>query len=387
MTSVHVIGAGMTQFKPHLDTDVHTLAQQAAWSAIESSGVAPEAIELAYAGHAYQGQCFGQKALLKIGITGIPIVNCENACASGAAAVWGVYNAIKAGQVDIGIAIGAEKLAGKGGFTPLVADDLESSMGRVMPAVFSMMARKHMAHYGTTTEQLAKIAVKNRRNGIRNPYSPWRDEITLDQVLTAPMIADPLTRLSCCPVSDGAAAVIIASDKVARRFTSNPIGNPSTSNVTEIRSAALASGIRNGAGMADDGSEMTIRAANRAYELAGIGPNDVDLCELHDPFTIAELVHYEDLGFCAPGEGGRGVDEGWFDIGGRVAVSPSGGLLARGHPLGATGVAQIAEMFWQLRGEAGDRQVPGAKVGLAHTVGGGVTQIEAGATSVHILVR
>lgn len=378
MTSVHVIGAGMTQFKPHLDTDVHTLAQQAAWSAIESSGVAPEAIELAYAGHAYQGQCFGQKALLKIGITGIPIVNCENACASGAAAVWGVYNAIKAGQVDIGIAIGAEKLAGKGGFTPLVADDLESSMGRVMPAVFSMMARKHMAHYGTTTEQLAKIAVKNRRNGIRNPYSPWRDEITLDQVLTAPMIADPLTRLSCCPVSDGAAAVIIASDKVARRFTSNPI---------EIRSGVLASGIRNGAGMADDRSEMTIRAANRAYELAGIGPNDVDLCELHDPFTIAELVHYEDLGFCAPGEGGRGVDEGWFDIGGRVAVSPSGGLLARGHPLGATGVAQIAEMFWQLRGEAGDRQVPGAKVGLAHTVGGGVTQIEAGATSVHILVR
>ena len=378
MTSVYVIGAGMTQFKPHPDTDVHTLAQQAAWSAIESSGVPPEAIELAYAGHAYQGQCFGQKALLKIGITGIPIVNCENACASGAAAVWGVYNAIKAGQVDIGIAIGAEKLAGKGGFTPLVADDLESSMGRVMPAVFSMMARKHMSRYGTTAEQLAKIAVKNRRNGIKNLYSPWRDEITLDQVLSAPMIADPLTRLSCCPVSDGAAAVIIASEKVARRFTANPV---------EIRSGVLASGIRNGAGMADDRSEMTIRAANRAYELAGIGPDDVDLCELHDPFTIAELVHYEDLGFCAPGEGGRGVDEGWFDVGGKVAVSPSGGLLARGHPLGATGVAQIAEMFWQLRDEAGDRQVPGAKVGLAHTVGGGVTQIEAGATSVHILVR
>jgi acetyl-CoA acetyltransferase len=378
MTAVYVIGAGMTQFKPHPDTDVHTLAQRAAWSAIESSGVPPGAIELAYAGHAYQGQCFGQKALLKIGITGIPIVNCENACASGAAAVWGVHNAIKAGQVDIGIALGAEKLAGKGGFTPLVADDLESSMGRVMPAVFSMMARKHIAHYGTTAEQLARIAVKNRRYGIRNPYSPWRDEITLEQVLSAPMIADPLTRLSCCPVSDGAAAVIIASEKVARRFTANPV---------EIRSAVLASGVRNGAGMADDRSEMTIRAANRAYELAGLGPDDVDLCELHDPFTIAELVHYEDLGFCAPGEGGRGVDEGWFEVGGKVAVSPSGGLLARGHPLGATGVAQIAEMFWQLRDEAGDRQVPGAKVGLAHTVGGGVTQIEAGATSVHILVR
>jgi acetyl-CoA acetyltransferase len=368
----------MTPFRPHPDVEVHELARRAAWDAIVSSGVAPADIELAYAGHAYQGQCFGQKVLLKIGIVGLPVVNCENACASGASAVWGVYNAIKAGQADIGIAIGAEKLASaKGGFTPLVLDDLESSMGRVMPAVFGMMARKHMERYGTTAAQLAKIAVKNRRNGIRNPYSPWKDEITVEQVLSAPVIAEPLTRLSCCPVSDGASAVILASEKIARRYTTKPV---------EIRAAVLASGIRNGVGMADDNSEMTIRAAKRAYEQAGIGPKDVDLCELHDPFTIAELVHYEDLGFCAPGEGGRYVDEGRFEIGGEVAVSPSGGLLARGHPLGATGVAQIAEIFWQLRGEAGDRQVPNARVGLAHTVGGGVTEIEAGATSVHILV-
>jgi acetyl-CoA acetyltransferase len=378
MSAVYVIGAGMTQFKPHPDTEVHELARQAAWDAISSSGVSPDDIELAYAGHAYQGQCFGQKVLLKIGIVGLPVVNCENACASGASAVWGVFNAIKAGQADIGIAIGAEKLASaKGGFTPLVADDLESSLGRVMPAVFGMMARKHMERYGTTLEQLAKIAVKNRRNGVRNPYSPWRDEITVEQVLTSPVIAEPLTRLSCCPVSDGASAVILASEKMVRRYTSKPV---------EIRSAVLASGIRNGVGMADDHSEMTIRAARRAYEQAGIGPNDVDLCELHDPFTIAELVHCEDLGFCAAGDGGRYVDEGRFDIGGDVAVSPSGGLLARGHPLGATGVAQIAEIFWQLRGEAGERQVPNARIGVAHTVGGGVTQIEAGATSVHILV-
>lgn len=378
MSGVYVIGAGMTPFKPHPDVEVHELARRAAWEAIVSSGVAPTDIELAYAGHAYQGQCFGQKVLLKIGIVGLPVVNCENACASGASAIWGVYNAIKAGQADIGIAIGAEKLASaKGGFTPLVQDDLESSMGRVMPAVFGMMARKHMERYGTTVEQLAKIAVKNRRNGIRNPYSPWKDEITVEQVLSAPVIAEPLTRLSCCPVSDGASAVVLASGKIARRYTTKPV---------EIRAAVLASGIRNGVGMADDNSEMTIRAARRAYEQAGIGPKDVDLCELHDPFTIAELVHCEDLGFCAPGEGGRYIDEGRFEIGGEVAVSPSGGLLARGHPLGATGVAQIAEMFWQMRGEAGDRQVPNARVGVAHTVGGGVTEIEAGATSVHILV-
>lgn len=379
MSRVYVIGAGMTQFKPHPEIEVHELARQAAWAAIRNSGVDPKKIELAYAGHAYQGQCFGQKALLRIGITGLPVVNCENACASGASAVWGVFNAIKAGQADIGIAIGAEKLASaKGGFTPLVPDDLESSLGRVMPSVFAMMARAHMEKYGTTREQLAKIAVKNRRNGVLNPYSPWRDEITVEQVLSAPMIADPLTRLSCCPISDGAAAVIMVSEKVAKQYTSMPI---------EIRAAVLASGHANGVGMADDKSEMTIRAANRAYELAGIGPKDVDLCELHDPFTIAELVHCEDLGFCPPGEGGRFIDEGRFDIGGDVAVSPAGGLLSRGHPLGATGVAQIAEMFWQLRGEAGARQVPGAKVGLAHTVGGGVTGIEAGATSVTILVR
>lgn len=377
MSAVYVIGAGMTQFRPHPDVEVHELARQAAFAAIESSGVAPADMELAYAGHAYQGQCFGQKTLLRIGITGIPIINCENACASGASAIWGVYNAIRAGQADIGIAIGAEKLvSAAGGFTPLVADDLESSMGRVMPAVFGMMARKHMERYGTTLEQLAKIAVKNRRNGVRNPYSPWREAISLDDVLNSPVIAEPLTRLSCCPVSDGAAAVVLASEKVARRYTARPV---------RIAAAVMASGIRNGVGMADDHSEMTIRAAKKAYEQAGIGPGDVDLCELHDPFTIAELVHYEDLGFCKAGEGGRCVDEGCFELDGAVAVSPSGGLLARGHPLGATGVAQIAEMFWQLRDEAGERQVRKPKVGLAHTVGGGVTQIEAGATSVHIL--
>lgn len=377
MSGVYVIGAGMTQFKPQPQTEVHELGREAAWAAILSSGVDPTAIEMAHAGHAYQGQCFGQKVLLKIGLTGIAIANYENACASGASAVWGLYNAIKAGQADIGIAIGAEKLSSPtGGFTPMVADDLESSMGRVMPSVFAMAAQKHMHRYGTTREQLAKIAVKNRRNGIRNPYSPWREQITSEQVLNSPMIADPLTRLTCCPVSDGAAAVIMASAKVAKRYTSKPV---------EIRSAVLASGIRNDVGMADDHSEMTIRAAKQAYEQAGVGPSDIDVCELHDPFTIAELIHYEDLGFCAAGEGGRGVDEGWFDLDGKVAVSPSGGLLARGHPLGATGVAQIAELFWQLRDECGERQVRDAKVGLAHTVGGGVTEIEAGATSVHIL--
>jgi benzoylsuccinyl-CoA thiolase BbsB subunit len=377
MASVHVIGAGMTQFGPQPEVGVHDLAFHAAWQAIETSGIEPERIDIAFAGHAYQGPCFGQKTLMKMGLTGIPIINVENACASGASAVLGVVHAIRAGEAEIGIAIGAEKLtAPGGGFLPIVADDLESSMGRVMPAAFAMQARLHMERYGTTREQMAMVAVKNRKNGLRNPRCHLQKEVTVEEVLSSPPIADPLTRLSCCPNSDGAAAVILASEAVARRHTEWAV---------RIAASVLVSGLRTPHGIVDDKSEMTIRAARKAYELAGVGPKDIDVCEMHDPFTIAEIMHYEDLGFCQPGEGGSFVAEGRSAIDGDVAVSPSGGLLAKGHPLGATGVAQIAELFWQLRGEAGSYQVEGARVGLAHTVGGGVSKLEAGACSVHVL--
>jgi acetyl-CoA acetyltransferase len=377
MSGACAIGAGMTDFGPQPQADIHELACHAVLAAIESSGIAPQDIEIAFAGHAYQGPCFGQKVLLKLGLTGFPVINVENACASGASAVMGVVHAIAAGQADIGIAIGAEKLTRPaGGFLPTVADDLDSAMGRVMPAAFAMQARLHMEHYATTLEQMAMVAVKNRRNGVSNPRCHLREAVSLEDVLTAPMIADPLTRLSCCPNSDGAAAVVIASERIARRYTSHPV---------RIAASVLVSGLRTPYGIVDDKSEMSIRAARKAYETAGVGPEDIGVCELHDPFTIAELMHYEDLGFCPPGEGGRFIAEGCSAIGGTVAVSPSGGLLAKGHPLGATGVAQIAELFWQLRGEAGEYQVPGAKVGLAHTVGGGVTKLEAAACGVHIL--
>ena len=377
MSKVYVIGAGMTEFGPQPETEVHELARRAAWDAINAAGVDPEAIEICFAGHAYQGPCFGQKALMRIGITGMPIINVENACASGASAVLGVLQAIRAGEAEIGIAIGAEKLTTPGGgFLPIVADDLDSNMGRVMPAAFAMIARRHMHRFGTTADQMAKVAVKNRRNAVRNPRCHLKKEVSVAEVLQSPMIADPLTRLSCCPNSDGAAAVVIASENVARRYTAKPI---------EIAASVLVSGLRTPYGIVDDHSEMSIRAARMAYARAGVEPADVDVCEMHDPFTIAELVHYEDLGFCAPGESGRFIDEGRSEIDGDVAVSPSGGLLAKGHPLGATGVAQIAELFWQLRGESGDYQVPGARIGLAHTVGGGVTKLEAGACAVHIL--
>lgn len=377
MSKAYLVGAGMTVFGPQPEIEVHELARRAAWEAIETSGVDPRRIAVAFAGHAYQGPCFAQKTLMRIGLSGIPMFNVENACASGASAVAGVVATIRSGEADLGIAIGAEKLTRLGGgFLPIVADDLESSMGRVMPAAFAMQAQMHMRRYGTTARQMALVAVKNRRNGALNPRCHFKDPISVDDVLKAPVVADPLTRLSCCPVSDGAAAVLIANEKSARQITSKPV---------EIAACVLVSGTRTRYGIVDDKSEMSIRAAKLAYERAGLGPQDVDLCELHDPFTIAEIIHYEDLGFCAPGEGGRFLEQGHADIGGKVAVSPSGGLMSKGHPLGATGVAQLAEMFWQLRGEAGARQVPGARIGLTHAVGGGVTKLEAGACGVAIL--
>ncbi len=377
MNRVYLIGAGMTRFGPFPDVDVHELLRQAAWEAIQSSGIDPRKLEVCYAGHAYQGPCFGQKGLSKLGLTGMPVLNVENACASGGSAILGVYTMIKAGMADLGIALGGEKLTSpSGGFLPLVADDLESSMGRVMPTAFAMMAQLHMEKYGTTKEQLAMVAVKNYENGYHNPRCHMKKRITIEEVLNAPMIAEPLTRLSCCPVSDGAAAVILASEKIAWRYTTRPV---------ELVASILLSGRKTRYGLIHFESEISIETAAKAYEMAGVRPGDIDVCELHDPFTIAEIIHYEDLGFCSKGEGGRYIEEGSSRVGGRVAVSPSGGLLAKGHPLGATGIAQAAEIFWQLRGEAGERQVPNAKVGLAHTVGGGVTGIESGACSVQIL--
>lgn len=383
MEKIFVVGAGMTTFGPQPEVDSHELARRAVWEAVVTSGIQPLEFKhrpsVAFAGHAYQGPCFAQKTLMKVGLQSVPMINVENACASGSSAIIGAATMIRSGEAEIAIAFGAEKLTrAGGGFLPIVVDDLESDMGRVMPAAFAMQAQLHMRRYGTTAEQMALVSVKNRRNGARNPRCHFKDEVTVAQVLSAPSIASPLTRLSCCPISDGAAAVILASGAAARAL--------GVSEDVELASWALVSGERTPHGIVDDKSEMSIRAARLAYGRAGVGPEDIDLCELHDPFTIAEIIHYEDLGFCPAGDGGCYVEKGLADIGGGgVAVSPSGGLLSKGHPLGATGVAQVAEMFWQLRGDAGSRQVPGARIGLTHTVGGGVTKLEAGACAVMVL--
>ena len=238
--------------------------------------------------------------------------------------------------------------------------------------IYAAGARAHMAKYGTTKEHYARIAVKNHNNGSLNPHAQYRERYSLEEILASPLISDPLTRLMCAPIGDGAAAAILVSEEMARRYTTKPVW---------VRGSALVSGSDH---RAEDGMGETARAAQRAFAMAGVSPRDINVMEVHDASAPAELMLYEELGLCGEGEGGRLIDEGVTEIGGRLPVNTSGGLLAKGHPVGATGVAQIYEVWLQLRGEAGDRQVDGVKVGMTEN-GGGMIRGEAAATTVHIL--
>ncbi len=380
MRTVYVVGVGMTPFGKFVARRPEELGTEAVIEALQDAGITPKEIQFAFCGHTRLGSCAGQRVLAELGMTGIEIVNCDNACSSGSTAFRGVYLNIANGLYDIGLALGVEKMSASiKGVIPPREDDLEGALGKVMPAHFAMVGRRHMEEYGTTREQFAKISVKNHRNGCLNPRAQYKVECTVEDVLASRMIADPLTLLQCCPTGDGAAAAILCSgERVKKLAKKRPV---------RVVSSVLLSGVYRSADMPMSQSELATRTAMAAYEQAGLGPEDVDVCELHDCFTVAELIHYENLGFCPRGEGGRMIDEGRTEIGGEIAVNPSGGLLAKGHPLGATGVAQVAEVVWQLRGEAGKRQVSDAKVGMTHTMGGGITGLESGACSIHLFTR
>ena len=265
------------------------------------------------------------------------------------------------------------KTPGEKSETPQPAPQRSKKPAPPFPSMFAGLFREHSRRYGTTVEQMAKVGVKNHHHGALNPRAQYRDEYTVQQVLESREIADPLTLLMCCPTGSGSAAALLCSEDVARQAEGEAI---------RILASTLLSEAANTTGDALHGVvEINTRAAGTAYGLAGVEPEDVDVCELHDCFAIAEIVHYENLGFCARGEGGRFIDEGMSAIGGQVAVNPSGGLLAKGHPLGATGVAQVFEIVTQLRGAAGERQVRDARIGLTHCQGFG------GATGVHIFSR
>ncbi|MBI5014811.1 MAG: thiolase family protein [Deltaproteobacteria bacterium] len=366
MSAVVVVGVGMIPFGRHPEMTVAGMGADAARLALRDAGISPQHVGMGFFGNVLAGRLFGdatigQNALWDVGIHRIPIVNVENACTSGSTAFVLACDAVAAGQVDVAIAVGSEKL-----FVPDVGlinsgeTELDTQLGLVAPASFGLRAVRHMAEFGTTRAQLAQVAVKNRLHAARNPLAQFRNPMSLEEVLGSPMIVDPLTRLQCCPNADGAAAAIVCSERVARTLPRAAV---------KVEAAALCSGdYESPQDLARWGTDY--RGCRLAYERAGIGPEDLDLVECHDAFTISEILHYEALGLCGPGDGGRLVDEGATQLGGRVPVNPSGGLLSRGHPPGATGLAQVFEVVTQLRGEAGSRQVEGARVGLAHCMGG-----------------
>lgn len=368
MKTVYVAGVGMTAFGKFPERRFEHLGAEAVLAALDDSGLQPKQIEAAYAGHARTGQVLGwesgvgQAILWEVGITGIPIVSISNFCSSGGSAFREAWIAVGSGLVDCAIVIGLEKLSvrmDKG--APFLSDgvELEGHLGFTPPAYFAMVAQRHQMLYGTTREQMASVSVKNRRHAAGNPRAQYRKAVTLGEVMASPVIADPLTMLECSPTGDGAAVAILVSEKLAKQ-----IGKQACVRVAD---AQLVSGNYDPTREITS-FQATTRAANQAYERAGISPGDVDVAEVHDCFSIAEIMHYEDLGFCERGTGGRFVEQATF--GGSVAVSTSGGLLSKGHPLGATGVAQVAEVVWQLRGQAVGRQVENARVGLTHVVGG-----------------
>jgi benzoylsuccinyl-CoA thiolase BbsB subunit len=379
MKGVSVIGVGMIPFGKYPDKNIADLGWPAVKAAIKDAGIEGKRIEAVYSGSARGGAMVGQRIMGRLGLAGLPIVNVENAFSSSSSALRQAVIAVGSGAYDVVLVIGVEKLTKFGGGTlPLDEDDWEVRLGLSMPALYAMRAQRYMHDYGVSVQDVAAVSVKNRRNGALNPDAQMRKEVTIEEVLSSRMIADPFTLLQCCPTGDGAAAIILASSAVAKQFRRNAI---------EIRGSHLTSG-RFMSGFRDMTSpEITVRGAHEAFEEAGLGPNDIDVAEVHDAFSIAELLYYEAFGFCPRGEGAALLKSGATSIGGKIPINPSGGLIAKGHPVGATGAAQVVEIVRQLRGDAGPRQVEGAKVGMTHATGGGISGFDHGACSIHIFQR
>jgi acetyl-CoA acetyltransferase len=380
MTAVHVVGAGMTRFGRHPESDAADLGAAALMESIDDAGIDPRLVESAYVGHVFQGMVTGQRILAQVGLAGLPVANVENACSSGATAIREASLAIRAGENDIVVAIGTEHLTSKfsGALTPDPSDP-EAAVGATMPSVYAMRARRYMEEYGMTREQLALIPVKNKGNAALNPLAHFRTPITVEDVLDSRPIADPLNLHDCSPVTDGAAAVILMSDRAAKKYA-NGRG-------VRLAASALRTGTVDTTPTSMTYEPLTWATAQDAYERAGIGPDEVDFAEVHDCFSIAEILRVEGLGLFEQGTYFEAVQRGDAHIGGRLPINPSGGLIGKGHPLGGTGVAQVVELVRQLRGECGDRQIEGARVGLAHCRGGKAVGIEGAACTVQILIR
>jgi len=379
MTDAYVVGVDMIKFGRFPDKTVPQIGAEAAHLALDDSGLTIQDMEALYCGNLGQASgMVGQRILQEIGQTGIPVVNVSNACATGATAFREAWASVKAGLYDLVIAVGVEQmgkglLGGAGGSKGISKEGLLGS--GTMPSVFAEAGMEHARNYGTTFEQFAKVSVKNHHHSTMNPKAMYQIETPLETVMNAEMISYPNTKLMCSVNVDGSAAAIIASEKKAKELGL-------MSRAIKVRASVLTSDPWQERDLVmPDVNTCTRRAAAAAYEMAGLGAEDIDLEELHDCFATAEILHYENLGLCGDGEAGRMVDEGEVALGGKVPVNVSGGLLSKGHPLGATGIANIYEVSTHLRGEAGQRQVEGARIGLTHVIGLG------SACGIHILEK
>ena len=378
MSDVYVMGIDMIKFGRFPDRTVPQLGATAALMALDDAGLTIQDMQALYCGNLGQASAMvGQRILQEIGQTGIGVVNCANACATGATAFREAWMSIKAGVNDVVLAVGVEQmgkglLGGGGGGAGISKEGLLGS--GTMPAVFAEAGMEHSRHYGTTFEQFAKVSVKNHHHSTLNPKAMYQIETPLETVMNAEMISYPNTKLMCSVNVDGAAAAVLVSEKKAREL--------GMSRAVRVKASILTSDPYSDRDLVmPDVNAVTRRAAKEAYEMAGIGPDDISLVELHDCFATAEILHYENLGLCKDGDAGRMIDEGEVALGGRIPVNVSGGLLSKGHPLGATGIANIYEVSTHLRGEADKRQVAGARFGMTHVIGLG------SACGIHILEK
>lgn len=412
MEDIYVVGVGMTPFGRHLNKDIKQLTREATEAALLDAGIRREDLQAAFFGNTSQGHMDGQHmirgqiALRAMGIGRIPVVNVENACASGSSAFVLACNHVRSGAGEVALAIGSEKM-----FTAdkqkmfsvfdsawdlsrageirenlmLLGRDVVVPEGSTSPKpysvfmdVYAAFARSHMRSFGTTQRQLAAVSAKNHAHSVHNPLSQYQVAYSIEDVLGAPPITYPLTLPMCSPVSDGAAAVIVCSRSALQRLGID----------TRRAIRVLAALVQSGSDRSEDdhASHCTALAARRAYELAGVGPDDISVAEVHDATAMGEIIQSENLGFCEFGQGGVIAERGDTRIGGRIPINPSGGLESKGHPVGATGLAQVHELVTQLRAEAGTRQVDGARIALAEN-GGGLEGIEEAVACITILAR
>lgn len=373
MNAVAVHGVGTSHFGRQPGRDLIALAEDAVREAFADAGVTD--VDAVWVGTVFGPAGVAQRVLRALGVTGIPVITVENACASGTTAFLEAHEAVRTGRYGRVLALGLEQMstAFAGAITPEPTDP-EGRSGLALPALYAMAAARYLHLGAVTPEQLAAVSVKNHAHALHNPRAQYSGRYTVEEVLGSRMIADPLTVLQCCPTSDGAAAAVLAPAERGSRGVG-------------VRSIALRTGAPwNHRSPHVWGHDVVRDTAADAYAAAGLAAaGDVDLAEVHDAFTIGEIVTTEALGLVPAGDGGKAAAEGVTALGGAHPVNPSGGLLSRGHPLGATGLAQVAEVVWQLRGEAGGRQVEGARLGLVETMGGGVSVLDGNACVVAVL--